>query len=241
MAHCLTKNNLPRKLHKESSEAMIGTNVKERMAELNLTQAELAMRSGVKQSTISSIINEKAEPKASTLEALAVALGTTSEALQSTAVIPSTFCCPRCGSSVVLAWHNHSTGVYRYRCGYCEVDSGEQKSKELAYHVFNSFKRTAESAEQAQAVHVLSMAELLDWACYDADSVRPVWFENRGLFIVPSLLQCGMVEREQNSVRVVWFNSYGQKSYMLDQYGKWWRCWNSRPTAEMSEAVAWED
>lgn len=216
---------------------MLADNLRELMHEQGITQAHLAKKAGVSQSSISAIMNGT-EPRESTLVALATALGTTTEALRTTETIPETFQCPRCFSCVVLSWSNLATGSYRYRCGFCEADSLEQKSRAQAYHVFMGFKK-AETAE-AERLHVLSLEELLDWGCFDSDAVRPVWFENRGLFIAPSLLQCDSADRENAVVRVSRFNSFGATSYYWAQYGSWWRVWSNRPTQAISDSVPWK-
>lgn len=217
---------------------MLADTIRKLMKEHGLTQAQLAKKASVSQSSISAILNG-AEPRPITLAAIAHVLGTTAEELSATETIPERFRCPSCGSSVVLTWKNLATGACRFRCGFCNADSQEQSSVEKAYSVFLGFKR-AESAE-AELLHVLSLDELLDWACFDSDAVRPVWFENRGLFIAPALLQCDRADRENAVVRVSRFNSFGATSYYWAQYGSWWRVWSDRPTQAISDSVPWKE
>ena len=83
--------------------------------------------------------------------------------------------------------------------------------------------------------------EVLDVESLDNDDVRPIWFENRGLFITPSLIHYGITEREQKLIRVLWYGSNGVRSYMLDQYDRWWRCWNDKPSIGQAENTPWND
>lgn len=147
--------------------------------------------------------------------------------------------CPRCGSEAVSIWlHNKHC---RIRCGYCDADTGEQKSQSKAEEVWNSFK-SATPAELADCVHVMTEEELLDLSCYANDEyVRPLWFENRGLFCRPALAQCGVAEREMGNVLFVFFDSHGFMPYALQNYGSWWRCWSGKPSAELCESTPWSD
>ncbi len=128
-------------------------------------------------------------------------------------------------------------GHCRLRCGYCDADTGEQSSAEKAERIWNSFKKV-ERENAVEGVHVLTAEELLDSSRY-SDDIRPVWFENRGIFCVPALLQCGIAEREHDTVRVEWHDSFGSSSYDMRNYGSWWRCWSDKPTAEQIESTAW--
>ena len=139
-----------------------------------------------------------------------------------------------------MEFTNHANNSCRLRCGYCDLDSGDQADRQHALTVFESFRKKA-TAEPPQDVRVLELAEILDGSASDDDAVQPIWFENRGLFIVPSLLQCGIAERELDIVRVEWHGSFGAKSFMLSQYGAWWRCWNKKPSRAQSDAVPWSE
>ena len=210
------------------------------MREQGFTQKALAEKAHISQSTLSAILNGT-PPKESTVSALADALGLTiNELKESKRTTQEISVCPRCGSTAIYEWIAHGSGKVRFRCGYCEADTGEQRSREHAISVFNSFQHSADSRQHAN-VYVLSLAELLDSAFADADDVRPVWFENRGLFVVPALVQYGAAERELELVKVLWFGSMAPKSYLLDLYGTAWRTWNSRPTAERCDAEPWKD
>lgn len=145
--------------------------------------------------------------------------------------------CTRCNSEAVSVWtHN---GKCRIRCGYCDADTGEQNSEAKALQIWNTFRRPAVGAD-TQAVRVMSKNELLDSALYDGEDIRPVWFENRGLFCVPALVQNGLAERELGCVRVEWHNSFGSKSFDVSNYGSWWRCWTDKPSLERLETEEWQ-
>jgi transcriptional regulator with XRE-family HTH domain len=60
---------------------MIGENIKHLMQANNYTQKELALRSGCRQASISSYVNNKQMPGLKTLKSLAIALGVTVEEL----------------------------------------------------------------------------------------------------------------------------------------------------------------
>ena len=215
------------------------TKIEELMLQKKLTQIELAKLANISQSSLSSIINGKSKPKQSTKLALANALGVElaelEEANADSALDISR--CPRCGSHAVLVWENIATGSCRIKCGFCEVDTKEQQSRAEAVRVLNSYHNVERRA--CDDVRVLSLVDLLDSSSADADDVRPVWFENRGLFITPALLLYGIDEREKEIVRVQWWSSNGNKSFELSKYGTWWRCWNKRPTEAQSEADEW--
>ena len=209
------------------------------MLQKGLTQTELARLANISQSSLSAIIRGVSKPKQSTKLALANALDVEfaelEEANANSALDISR--CPRCGSRAVLVWENIATGSCRIKCGFCGVDTTEQQSRAEAVRVFNSYRNMERRA--CDDVRVLSLVELLDSSSADADDVRPVWFENRGLFITPALLLYGIDEREKEIVRVQWWNSNGNKSFELSKYGTWWRCWNKRPTEAQSEANEW--
>ena len=61
---------------------MIGDNIKRLMQENNYTQKELALRSGCRQASISSYVNNKQKPGMKTLKNLAIALGVTVDELK---------------------------------------------------------------------------------------------------------------------------------------------------------------
>ena len=218
---------------------MIGNNIKALMKERGITQVMLAQKAGISQSTLSAIING-ATPKAETAERIALALNVNVSDMQSVGKEHAELYCPRCGSHAVVEWLNHGNGKCRLRCSYCEADTGEQKDAEHAVAVFNSFAHSAERRAE-KSVHVLSLAELLDSSCADSDDVRPAWFENRGLFIVPALIQYGMSERELEIVKVLWFGSMSAKSYLLSTYNEAWRVWGGKPTPARSDAEPWKE
>ena len=220
---------------------MLGSRIKALMKAQGLTQAQLAAKAGISQSSISTLINETSAPKSSTLEAVAEVLGTTSAELQEESVESAVVeKCPRCGSRFLAMWQNLGTGACRYRCDYCELDTGEQSTAEKAKHVLLSYSPTEVVAEHA-AVRVFPLAELLSSSCFDSEAVRPVWFENRGLFVCPALLQYGIAEREQELVRVLWSGAFGYKSFELSKYNGWWRVWSDKPTEAQSDAWSWDD
>ena len=207
------------------------------MHEKGYTQKTLSEKAGISQSTLSAIING-ASPKPATLKALLDALGISQQQLFEKTTQEVSVCL-RCGSKAITEWYNHGNGHYRLKCNYCEADSGEQPTKAKAVAIFESFKTTAERRASAN-VCVLSLAELLDSSCADEEDCRPVWFENRGLFIVPAIIRYGGAERELELVKVLWYGTMGAKSYMLSTYNEAWRCWNQKPTAERSDATPWK-
>ena len=212
------------------------------MKELKLTQEKLAAAAGISQAALSAIINNKSEPKAETLRALAESLRLPLDSLAAVEEWqswPQNFACPRCGSRAVSEFYNHADGAVRLSCGFCGLDTGEQKDRAGAMRLISSYAPPQSGAAGPQSVHVYALAELLDSSAFDGDDVRPVWFENQGLFCCPALLQYGIAERELELVRVQWWNSNGNKSFSLDKYGAWWRCWSQRPTEAQSLAVAW--
>lgn len=218
----------------------VAYNIQKLMREKGYTQTELAKRANISQSTLSGIING-ANIKAKTASAIASALGVDSLTLQTAERLP--LACPVCGSRSVSEWVNHGSGAVRFCCGYCGADTGEQRGREKAIDIFSSFhnKNNTTQVKTEEKTRVLSLAEVMDVSSMDNNAVRPVWFENRGLFIVPSLLQCGIAERELDSVRVMWFDSYGTKTYLCNLYNVSWRCWSQKPTMAQSDSVMWSD
>jgi len=218
---------------------MIGDNLRGILKAKGLTQAQLAQGAHISQSTVSAILNGTT-PTENTLNGICEFLGIAQDILLSEKTTLQVNVCPRCNSKALIEWYNHGNGNCRIRCAYCEADTGEQRSREQALHVFSSFQTRSSGRRARASVYVLSLAELLDSAYADADDVRPVWFENRGLFIVPALMQYGRAERELDIVKVLWFGSMSAKSYLLGNYGIAWRCWNSKPTEEHSDAEPWQ-
>lgn len=152
-------------------------------------------------------------------------------------VYPIDITCKRCGSEAVSVWtHN---GKCRIRCGYCDADTAEQPSVPLAFQIWSSFQH-AEVAAERTAVRVMSREEFLDTAYYDGEDIRPVWFENRGLFCVPALVQWGVAERSLGCIRVEWHNSYGAKSFDVNNYGSWFRAWTGKPSQEQLDSEQWQ-
>ena len=217
---------------------MIGYNLRRIMKDKGIKQAELAERIGMSQSSISGIINGFVNPRQSTLAELAEALGVTIDELRKEDTNPQNVVCPRCGSTAVIEWRNHDKNTYRFRCAYCDVDTDEQRSREEAIAIFRSFKKAQKSSQND--LHVLSIDELLDIGEYSDEHLRPLWFENRGLFIVPSIVRYSSAEQQSGIVRVDWYNGHGEKSFELRQYGSWWRCWNRKPSKTASDSVPWK-
>ena len=216
---------------------IVGYNIGRFMKAKGLTQVELAKKAQISQSTLSAVINGTV-PKKGTVEALCKALGVTEEEICQGNYTEEIERCPRCGSKAILVWNNLGNENCRIKCAFCEADTGEQKDKAHAVKVFRSFQKVAERRAPSD-VYVLPLAELLDSGLADADDVRPVWFENRGLFVVPALVQYGGAERELELVKVLWFGAMSPKSYLLSMYNDAWRCWSRRPTAERSDAEPW--
>ena len=145
--------------------------------------------------------------------------------------------CQRCGSESVSVWtHN---GHCRIRCGYCDADTGEQKNAAVAERIWNSFKKVERETDPS-IVRVMTLDEVLDASCYDAEFVRPIWFENRGIFCSPMLMLCSTAERMQDCVRVVSFKNFGPTCYDMRNYGSWWRCWTGKPSEEQMDGTPWE-
>lgn len=211
---------------------MVGDNIHRLMKEKDMTQAELAKLAHISQSSLSAIING-ATPKPETLLAVAESLGVSVESLKREKVLRA---CPRCGCTAVVTWS--AENKYRLRCSYCELDSGEQKSFERAVNVMESFRPTK---SQENYTRSLKLSEVLDSSVADGENVRPVWFENRGLFVVPALLQCGIAEREQELVRVKWWGEQNARSFSFDKYGSWWRVWSGKPSQGMIDATPWAE
>ena len=209
----------------------------------HITQKELAEKLAVSQATISNIINGVSEPSEEQSRAIASMLAVPVEEITASAdewkTWPDNFACPRCNSRAVAEFINHTDGSCRLSCGFCGLDTGEQRDRTHAMRLFASYRPVSQSRAEHVAVHVLSVAELLDSSAYDADDVRPVWFENRGLFCCPALLQCGGAERERACVRVEWHNSFGLRSFDMRTYNSSWRCWTSKPTTAQMDSIAW--
>lgn len=219
---------------------MIGNNIKKIMKEKGLTQAQLAKLANISQASLSDIINSKVQAKADTLSALASALEVSTEELGRRATALPEFC-PRCGSNSLIIWQSTAEHHARVRCSYCELDTGEQASMEKVVTVMLSYENRRATAELAKDTKVLALSELLDDKYYSSDSVRPVWFENRGLFVVPALVQCGIAERENELCRVLWHGETSYRSFLWGKYGLYWRIWNNKPTQGMIESVQWDD
>lgn len=217
---------------------MIGDNIRRLMKERDMTQAQLSKLAHISQSSLSAIINGTSTPKATTLVSVAEHLGVSVEDLEreNSGMLHA---CPRCGSTVLMTWAVASEHRYRVRCGFCELDSGEQKSLEKAIDVMESFRPVAQKS--AELANVLLLSDVLDSSVADAENVRPVWFENRGLFVVPALLQCGIAEREQELVRVKWWGEQNARSFSFDKYGSWWRVWSGKPTQGMIDSTPWAE
>lgn len=218
---------------------MIGDNIRRIMSEKGLTQAHVAHMAKISQSTLSNIINGISQPYNDTLLNIANALGVAVCDLKASEQLAQKLTCSRCGSHVVIEWHNHDKDTYRIRCEYCEADTGEQNSRAKAVAVFHNLKKP-QKWSQTQ-LHVLPLEELLDFGEYDNDSMRPLWLENRGLFLVASIIQYGTAEQQTGIVRAQWHSSFGEKSFVLNQYGSWWRCWNAKPSQAVAESTPWDD
>ena len=218
---------------------MIGDNIHRIMKEKGLTQAELAKLANISQASLSAIINNNSKPKAETIASLCAALCVPLALLEQQ--VAELSCCPRCRSRALTMWQSFANGACRFRCGFCDLDSGEQRSKEKAVAVLSSYAQKGTSQSDCTAVKVLSVAEVLSSDAYDANDVRPVWFENRGLFVVPALLLCGTAERSQNLVRVLWYGETGTRSFELDKYGSWWRIWSAKPSDGMIDSIPWDE
>ena len=224
--------------------------IKEAMKARHITQKELAERLSVSQSTVSNYINGTYEMPDKTRLEIAEILGLESADFEGIENDwknwPSDFTCPRCNSRAVSEFFHHADHSSRITCGFCGLDSGWQREREKARKIFASFRpvRKSELAEIKHAsdngVRVLTLAELLDSSQFDSDDVRPVWFENRGLFCCPALLQFGIAEREIDSVRVEWHKSFGQRTFELIHYNSFWRCWAEKPTQAQCDNVIWD-
>lgn len=224
----------------------VGDAIRQRMKALHMTQKELANRTGISQATLSNIVTGASESTAETLQALSSVLGVSLADLsrdEEWKYWAEDFPCPRCNSRAVSEFYSHSDGSVRLACAFCGLDTGEQKSRASALRLFASYRQSQKSGAETlavNAVHVYTVAELVDYSAFDADDVRPVWFENRGLFCVPALLQYGIAERERDCVRVEWHGSYGAKSFEIRAYGDWWRCWSGKPSPVLSDATPWK-
>ena len=209
------------------------------MKEQGLTQAELAKLANISQASLSAIVNGGSKPKAETLASLASALGVSVAELESedTAELEA---CPRCGSHALTLWQSFAEPMFRLRCEYCGLDSGDQKSMEKAKEILQTFKHSNSGKHYTSDTRVLALSEVLDSSCYSADDVRPVWFENRGLFVVPSLLQCGTTERQNELCRVLWFDS-SPRSFLWEKYNMFWRVWSTKPTDGLVELTQWDE
>ena len=215
-------------------------NIRKLMKERGLTQAQLAKLANISQASLSDIINSKVQAKAETLASLASALEVSEAELQRR---PSSSIdvCPRCGSNSLIIWQSTAEHHARVRCSYCELDTGEQKSMEKVTAILQSYEHNKAQDSYTQRIKVLTLSELLEDKEYSSDSVRPVWFENRGLFVVPALLQCGIAERENELCRVQWLGETGLRSFLWEKYGLYWRAWNNKPTEGIIDATPWDD
>jgi len=215
---------------------MIGANIHKAMKDMGMTQAELAKLAHISQSSLSAIING-ATPRPETLLAIAESLHVAVEYLvqEKGDVLRA---CPRCGCTAIVSWAMGAENKYRLHCTYCDLDSGEQKTFEKAISVMESFRP---QKSQENYTRSLKLSEVLDSSVADGENVRPVWFENRGLFVVPALLQCGIAEREQELVRVKWWGEQNARSFSFDKYGSWWRVWSGKPTQGMIDTTPWAE
>lgn len=217
---------------------MIGTNIRRLMKEQGITQAELAKLAHISQSYLSDIINGVSKPKSETLEVVAESLNTSVTFLvEGNNGLER---CPRCGSTMLLWWTVASEHKFRCHCGFCELDSGEQKTQEKAVAVMQSFEKKSRNNYTVKT-RVLTLSEVLDDSSADTENVKPIWFENRGLFVAPSLLLCGVAEREQKLVRVLWWGETSPRSFLFSKYGSWWRVWNEKPTQGMLDETPWSE
>ncbi len=147
--------------------------------------------------------------------------------------------CPCCGSTALYEWRSVATQAFRIVCKYCETDSGEFPTIEEAWAEMEK-KKPIERATDYRLPYVLSVEELLSPSAYSQDFIRPVWYENRGIFCCPALLSCSEVERDRDEVGVEWHGGYGTTTQCMKEYGKWWRVWSSKPSAMQMEEEPWE-
>ena len=55
------------------------------------------------------------------------------------------------------------------------------------------------------------------------------------------ILQCSKWDKKHYGMYNAITSAVGIQKYEIDDYGKTWRCWASRPTDEEREAAAWEN
>lgn len=121
--------------------------------------------------------------------------------------------CPYCGGEMT---HRYVCGDNFYLCDTCHSSSPEKSTKEDAY-------TTAMNRWQKPNVP-LALEELIEYGKNPSNA--PAWYEYRGISEVGCWIN---VER----IRDIDYDNPD------DAYGKHWRCWLRKPTAEEMKGTPW--
>ena len=135
--------------------------------------------------------------------------------------------CPYCGAGMEL---KYVCGEYFCLCAACEATSPMGTSKEAA------LSAALHRAEPEN--HPLTLEELKAH-CAKGRDAEPLWVEydtvrDMALWVLANA-PCGMDEKDIPSL-AYWLKD----EELVSEYGKFWRCWLRKPTAEEMEREKWE-
>lgn len=121
--------------------------------------------------------------------------------------------CPYCGGHMCLEYNSKS--VYWYECYKCGATTPTEEAEQAAYEAAMNRWR--------EPNRVLTMEE--------ATEQRAVWVEDFYCGIAPAIV-FDSVSKHYSIINNAWFEK--------TEYGKHWRCWLRKPTAEEMESTPWE-
>lgn len=130
--------------------------------------------------------------------------------------------CPYCGEPMDL--EDNSESVYWYECYKCGATTPTEEAEQAAYE--------AAMNRWQEPNRVLTMEE--------ATEQRAVWVESDYCGIAPAIVFDSV--SKHYSIIVAAFNDHDNNKVWFEktQYGKHWRCWLRKPTAEEMESTPWE-
>ena len=108
----------------------------------------------------------------------------------------------------------------KMRCGECPYEGA----------CLNRLKADALALLKAQEPRVMTLEEVADWHKKLALEREPIYVEYR-----PN----SWLGRSQWTIDYFGFNPNYYPNKDSGYYGKWLRCWTSRPTDEQREAISW--
>lgn len=138
--------------------------------------------------------------------------------------------CPYCGEEMEL--HHIPDGLWWYQCGCCGAIAPSDETPE---QVLAAALRRAEPENR-----VLGLGEA-QRICAKGDAV---WLEEMETITAKQLTNIKLAHvsflDEQNGACYI-YTFFAKFPLMDEKYGKTWRCWLQKPTAEEMEREKWEE